>query len=313
MATNGLAMDGNSVYARQIMEMSGMNAPGAQQSFRDAMTKEYGYMPELDANGIAIPGQRPTDAAFNATYGQPGQAPTTPGNFSMVGGGTGGAMGSAAGVAGPVNMGGGQQPQIPGAMGYAGADGPGGFGGAGGGQGGWMAGGNPYLPQMADEIGRRNNLEYGQKVSQIRSNAVGVGGLGGSRQGVAEGQALGASQDALQGNLASLFSGQYNADANRGLQQYGMDQNYDLGSQGLRNNFYTAQRGQDLTAVGMGADIYGKGMDGPWNAVKNANSVYAPYGSQNGGGGQNDSGGNWQQILAGLGGGAKFGRDLGWW
>jgi hypothetical protein len=128
---------------------------------------------------------------------------------------------------------------------------------------------NPYLGQMANEIGRRADRSLGMGLQGIRSSAVGVGGLGGSRQGVAEGQAISDSNDNLQGNLSNLYSSDYNSSLGRNLQQYGVDTNANLARSGqdlqrygiassanLQNNaqnqnFYTANRGQDLQQYGL--------------------------------------------------------------
>jgi hypothetical protein len=90
----------------------------------------------------------------------------------------------------------------------------GGIGGGGGGGGsgaglGAYDGRNPYLDSMANDIQRRSGQDLGFGLSDIRGNAVGVGGLGGSRQGVAEGLAISRSNDNLQGNLANLYGTDY--------------------------------------------------------------------------------------------------------
>lgn len=220
-----------------------------------------------------------------------------------------------------VGAGMGQQPQFQGGAqtppygGYLGGAGQGGAQGpANGGQWGTSAGTsgatNPYLSNMADEIGRRSQQGLDQSFNAIRSNAIGVGGLGGSRQGVAQGVATGMANDALTGNLANLYGTDWTNQQNRDLTKYQADQNYDINGQNTRNAFYTSQRGQDISSVGLGADMYSKGMNGQWDPIKNANSVYAPYG---GNGSTAESGGtNWQQILAGLGGGLKMAKDMGW-
>jgi hypothetical protein len=163
--------------------------------------------------------------------------------------------------------------------------------------------GNPYLSSMADEIGRRTQEALGQSFNQIRSNAVGVGGLGGSRQAIAESGAIKGAMDSLQGNLAGLYGNQYNADANRDLSRYGMDQ-----------SFWTSQRGQDLTQLGLGSNLYGLGQQSGWDPLQRASGIFNTTAGQNVT--QNTSsqqGGGLQGALGGALSGASFGRSMGWW
>lgn len=135
-------------------------------------------------------------------------------------------------------------------------------------QGGYSAGGgNGYLSAMADEIGRRTQQGLGQAFNGIRSNSIGVGGLGGTRQGVAEAGATGQAMDSLQGNLANLFGGQYNADANRGLQRYGMDQSNETQRYGINTN--------DATQRYSIGNQYKLGMGGLANQRYGMNQQYA--------------------------------------
>lgn len=210
---------------------------------------------------------------------------------------------------------------------------------------------NPYLDGMADDIGRRTQQGLGEAFNGIRSNSVGVGGLGGSRQGVAEGIGTGRAMDSMQGQLAGLFGTDYTNSMNRNLQQYGiessnwlgargqnqnyalgmgglanqkygMDQNYSLGMGGLANqsrgqdmNFYTQQRGQDQSGMALGAQLYNQGTQGQWSPIQNASDVYRGYTGLNSSQttGSGGSGGDWQTYVgAGLAG-AKFGQSMGWW
>ncbi len=191
---------------------------------------------------------------------------------------------------------------------------------------------NPYLDQMADDIGRRTQQGLGQAFNGIRSNSVGVGGLGGSRQGVAEGVATSGAMDSMQGQLAGLFGTDYTNSMNRNLQAYGIDsstwlgargqnQNYALGVGGLENqrygqdqSFYTAQRGQDLQQTGMGANIYDMGVKGGWIPLDKASDIYKGYTGLNSSqttGGQ--SGGGASGVIGGALAGASFGKSMGWW
>jgi hypothetical protein len=167
--------------------------------------------------------------------------------------------------------------------------------------GGYQA--NPWLSATADEIGRRTQQGLGQAFNSIRSNAVGNGTLGGSRQGVAQGVATRGAMDSLQGNLAGLFGNDWTQSQNRDLSRYGLDQ-----------NFWTAQRGQDLTQLGLGANIYDMGVRGGWNPLQNASSIFNTTAGNNvtstSGGTQ---GGGWQGLLGGALAGGSLASQAGWW
>jgi hypothetical protein len=103
---------------------------------------------------------------------------------------------------------------------------------------------NPFLPaaqkSVTDQV--TNNLKQ-NILPGIRSGAQAMGGFGGSRQGIAEGNAITGTNQALGNSLANM-----------GLNAYGMDQ-----------NFYTGQRGQDIQQQRLGADLFGMGMTGLGN------------------------------------------------
>jgi hypothetical protein len=202
----------------------------------------------------------------------------------------------------------------------------------------WATGGygnytpSPFLSAQADDIGRRTQEMLGQNNNQIRGSAIAAGGLGGGRQGVAEGVAAGKAADYLSGNLAQLFGGDYQASQGRGLQRYGIDRSTELGTlnsdrnfalggrgldlqdQGQQLGFYSQQRAQDQSGAALGAALYGQGTQGQWGPIQSANGILAPYASNgttitNNG----DSGFNWQGLIGGLGAGAQFGQNAGWW
>ena len=159
---------------------------------------------------------------------------------------------------------------------------------------------NPWQNAMAGDLTRRTNDMLGQQLEQLRSRFAGVGGLGGSRQGVAEGLALQGGGDALSGNLANLFGGLYTGDQNRNLQRYGMDQ-----------SFFQGQRGQDLQQLGLGAQILGQGVQMPWLNAQNGADIYGRFANVRGS--QQDPGSDWTDYLgAGLGI-AQLGKSFGWW
>lgn len=178
--------------------------------------------------------------------------------------------------------------------------------GDGGGQagqgGGYGLGSNPYQGAQADAIGMRSQEFLDNALNGIRSNSVGVGGLGGSRQGVAQGIATSKAADYLQGNLANLYGGNWNQEQNRDLSRYGMDQNFFLGNRGADQGDFR----NGLAAVGLAES-------GDWSGLNQANGIYSPWSgfgnstnsSQSGGGAMGAVGGG----LAGFG----FAGQNGWW
>jgi Domain of unknown function (DUF4214) len=177
--------------------------------------------------------------------------------------------------------------------------------GMGGGAAPQMAGytPNPYLGQVSDDLTRRNALARDQGLQAVKGNAIGVGGLGGSRQGVAEAGVINTSLDNLTGQLANLGFQDYTGQQNRNLQQYGMDQ-----------GFYTQQRGQDLQQIGLGSQLDTQALQNQWYPLQQAANIYGNLGgltssttntSQQGGGAMG--------ALGGLLGAGQVSRNLGWW
>jgi hypothetical protein len=143
---------------------------------------------------------------------------------------------------------------------------------------------NPYLKGIADDMGRRTTDLLGQNNLAIQGNAVGVGGLGGSRQGVAQGVAAGRAADTLQGNVAGLYGNAYNQDMNR-----------------LR---------QDWT---LGAGMMNQGLNMPWQPAQNAAQVYAPFNGFGTTTNNQNTGGGWMGAAGGALGAAQMGKNMGWW
>lgn len=117
-----------------------------------------------------------------------------------------------------------------------------------------MASNNPYLQGMADDISRRSNLGLQQGLQGIRSNSVMGGGLGGSRQGVAEGAAISNTTDSLQGNLANMYNTDYQAGQNRDVQRYGIDSQSASAKYGADSSLRSSMYGADQS---LAASIYG--------------------------------------------------------
>lgn len=253
---------------------------------------------------------------FNPNYGVGAQYNPNAGTLGS-GGDSGGptntASGSAGGSSGSYNLG----------MGGGSSSGNMFGDQSGGGQ-------NAYLSQMADDIARRSDKSLGTSLASIRGNSIGVGGLGGSRQGVAEGVAIGNSQDSLQGNLANLFGTDWNNSQNRNLQYYGVNTNAALTNQGQMQNFYTNNRQLDQSGQRLGADLYQMGNQGylnqgqgvyqigqteqnaPWQVQTNANNIINPYtGSSGTTTTTGNSGGGTNAMVGGALSGMQIGKNLG--
>lgn len=106
---------------------------------------------------------------------------------------------------------------------------------------------SPYLDAMAGNITRQVNDNLTENLlPAIRDRSIASGGYGGSRQGVAEGIALGKTQNALSDSLTSLYAGDYTADRSRALQERGMDDSFYLGNRSADLGFLNSDRQYDL-------------------------------------------------------------------
>lgn len=204
---------------------------------------------------------------------------------------------------------------------------------SGGNAGGQFGGTNPHLMQIAEgmQTQANNNLQR-NILPGIRGGARAVGGVGGSRQGLAEGMAIGDTQAGLSSALGSLFGSDWQGSQNRALQQYGMDQNFQLGNRGLDNqrysiegqqnlgnqgqwmNFYNQNRQLDQTGAMTGANIYQLANQGDWTGLKNSSDIFNTTAGNNvtqTNGGQ--QGGGWQGAVGGALAGGSFGRQMNWW
>lgn len=153
--------------------------------------------------------------------------------------------------------------------------------------------GNPYLQDQANAITQQatqnlqNNILPG-----INSGAMMAGGFGGSRQGIAQGLAIGQTNQGITNSLASLYGNAYEGDQNRANQQsmqqaalasqqqiaamndatqrFGLQNQYNLGLGNLGLGQYNAE-----TSRGLG---YGQlAQQGEQNAF---NNQLAGYGAQ---------------------------------
>jgi hypothetical protein len=181
--------------------------------------------------------------------------------------------------------------------------GPGGGGGVAPGGGGQDSGRNPYLQQMGAAIQAQSNQNLQQNILPgIGQGAQAAGMYGSSRQGTAEGMAMGNAQTGVNSALANMYLNGYGQDqnynlglGNLALGNKNADQNFMLGNKNSDQGFYTQQRGQDLQQVGLGASLFGQGNQGmlnqgqgiynlgltgqqaPWQSMQNFGSVSQPY------------------------------------
>lgn len=161
---------------------------------------------------------------------------------------------------------------------------------------------NPYATGILDDMQRRSEEVLGKGLLSAKGNFVGSGSLGGSRQGILESEAIKGVADNLAGQGFNFMGGLYNADQNRALQQYGMDQ-----------NFYGQQRGQDLTQMGIGAALQQQGFQTQFAPINSAANAYSPFSGFGQTTQNTNQGGGWQGVAGGLLGGAQFAKNAGWW
>lgn len=173
---------------------------------------------------------------------------------------------------------------------------------------------NPYLTGIADDITRRSQQALGQSFNMMDSSAIGTGGFGGSRQGVAQGLASSRASDALTGNLANLFGTDWTNQQNRDLQKYGIDTNAFLTNRGQDQSFYTSQRGQDLAQIGLGSQLDTQALQNQWYPISQfANIVGNLSGQNTSTTNSTQTGGGALGTLGGLLGTAQLGTNLKWW
>lgn len=106
---------------------------------------------------------------------------------------------------------------------------------------------NPYLGQMGKSItGQVTENLLRNVMPEIRNGAQAAGGFGGSRQGVVEANALKDASKSISDSLTGMYFGDYTNAMNRNLQQYGMDQNFNMGLGQLGLNAQNAARNYNL-------------------------------------------------------------------
>jgi len=68
---------------------------------------------------------------------------------------------------------------------------------------------NPYVNAMADAAVRKSNAQLSSNLAGVRGSAIRSGGYGGSRQGIAEGTAIGAADESTRNALAQIYGDAY--------------------------------------------------------------------------------------------------------
>jgi hypothetical protein len=101
---------------------------------------------------------------------------------------------------------------------------------------------NPYLQNQINGLQTQYNNNLTRNVlPSIQSSASAVGGIGGARQGIAQGLAMGDSQAGFANAAANLMGNDYEQSQNRALSAYQGDQNNALGYLNSDRNFATNQ------------------------------------------------------------------------
>lgn len=176
---------------------------------------------------------------------------------------------------------------------------------------------NPQIKGMVRDIRNQTNDFLGDALMGIQGNSVASGGLGGSRQGVAQGTAIGKAADFLSGNIANTLGGMWENQANRNMQQYGLDQQFYLGNRGQdiqrrgqNMEFFSDQRGQDLAQAGLGADLIRGGLQTQWLPQLNASDIYSKYTGFGPTTTSSKEGGGWLGAIGGGLGGLQFAQNM---
>jgi hypothetical protein len=140
---------------------------------------------------------------------------------------------------------------------------------------------NPYLQQMGQGLQTQfnNNLTM-NTLPSLRGGAVAAGGVGGSRQGIAEGLAAAQSNVGADNAITNLYGQDYGNQMNRNLQQYQGDQQFNLGQAGIglqaanqANQYDLGRRGVDLGYLSANNN-YNLGMGGLANQRYGMNQNY---------------------------------------
>jgi len=138
---------------------------------------------------------------------------------------------------------------------------------------------NPYLNSVVQSMQQQANQNLTRNLlPAIGRGAIAAGGYGGSRQGIAEGIALGDTQQGLTNATANLYGNAYGQDQNFYTQQRGQDlqqqqQGFNQFLQGLNANLAAGQ-----TLYGMGQQM----QQAPWTSMQNLMQILGPIMGQTG-------------------------------
>lgn len=196
---------------------------------------------------------------------------------------------------------------------------------------------NPYLQDQTNAITQTatNNLRQ-NILPNIGGGAVAAGGYGGSRQGIAEGLAIGQTNQGISNAVANLQGNAYQFDQANETNRMGLNNQYNLGlgNLGLQNqqqglNFYTQQRGLDQSGAQLGANLVNSANAGyvgqgagigqlgatqqqaPWTALQNASNIYSQFSGLGGTQTQTQPNSPFGNAVGGALAGAQVGSNLG--
>lgn len=162
---------------------------------------------------------------------------------------------------------------------------------------------NPYTTQMGQNIQRQmtDNLQR-NILPGIGRGAVAAGGYGGSRQGIAEGLAIGETNRGIGDALTNLYSGQFNADRNYGLSSDALDLNvYNTNQNWMRQgqqdqlNLFDKMLGWNQNAYNTATNVQNTPLN-YYQQFANTGQGLAGLGSQNT---QNMQGNPWLGAIGG--------------
>lgn len=135
---------------------------------------------------------------------------------------------------------------------------------------------NPYMSQMAQNIGRQINDNVQRNIMpSVRNNAQQVGGYGGSRQGVVEANVYNDANKQFTDAVTNMYYGDYDKQLTRQLDKYKTDSSYDLGIGQLALGNKTADNTYNL---GLGQLQLGKDSLGQQLTIANMQNGTNRYG-----------------------------------
>lgn len=115
---------------------------------------------------------------------------------------------------------------------------------------------NPYQSQVMDSMNAQYDLQRRQNMNDVASQATSAGAFGGSRYGVALGQAMANTNIAQNAQQAQLLQGGYSDAMNRA----GQLANFGMGAAGKMADMGDYQRNVQLQQQGYGADTLRENM-----------------------------------------------------